>query len=114
MILQHHATLSWLGDGPFAADRVARLTVRRAGRLAVCTGRVWVTREGDLDDHVLEPGQALTVAAHEDLVIEPWQGSTTARLAWRSDQARPLAVRLLSALAAAARRWGRCLGFAAR
>ena len=114
MILQHNATLSWLGDGPFASERVARLRVRQAGRLAVCTGRVWVTREGDLDDHVLEPGQALTVAAHEDLVIEPWQGGAPARLAWRSDQARPLAARLLAALAAAARRWGRSLGLAPR
>jgi len=107
MILQHQATASWLADGPLAASGVARLRARRAGWLAVCSGRVWVTRQGDLDDHVLEAGQALAIGAHQDVVIEPWQGGLSARLAWRSDQPRPLAVRAVAALAAAGRRLGK-------
>src|SRR5262245_58223634 len=54
MILQHDATLSWFVDGPLASCRARLWRARRAGHLTVSSGRVWVTRAGDLDDHVLE------------------------------------------------------------
>ena len=105
MILQHDATWSWLVDGPLSACRATLLRARRAGRLTVATGRVWVTRSGDPDDHVLEAGQTLAVQAHDDVVVEPWQAGAPARLAWQADQARPLPERALDALAAGVRRW---------
>ena len=104
MIVQHDATWSWLVDGPLSACRARLLRARQAGRLTVATGRVWVTRSGDLDDHVLEAGQTLAVHAHDDVVVEPWQAGATARLAWHADQVRPLAARAFGALAAAVRR----------
>ncbi len=103
MILQHTAMPSWLVDGPLSTSGVKRLRARRPGRLAVCVGRVWVTRAGDLVDHVLEAGQALKVRADDDVVVEPWQGGT-ARLVWRSDQPRVLLARLAASVAALARR----------
>ena len=103
MILQHSAMPSWLVDGPLSTSGAKRLRARHAGRLAVCAGRVWVTRAGDLDDHVLEAGQALRVGADDDVVVEPWQGGT-ARLVWRSDQPRVLLARLAALVATLARR----------
>ena len=99
MILQHNATWTWLADGPLSACRARLLRSRRPGRLTVSAGRVWVTRSGDLDDHVLGAGQALAVRAHEQVVVEPWGGSA-ASLAWRSDQPRTFAARAFAALAA--------------
>jgi hypothetical protein len=104
MILQHHATMSWLVDGPLSACRARLLRSRRAGRLVVSAGRAWVTRSGDLDDHVLAAGQALAIGAHERVVVEPWRDGSPVRLAWRSDQPRTLAARAGDALAAIRRR----------
>ena len=54
--------------------QTAKLWVpRRATRVEVERGRLWVTREGDPDDRVLAAGQSLTVAAGERLWVGPWQ-----------------------------------------
>jgi hypothetical protein len=108
MILQHDATLSWFVDGPLATCRAKLWRARRSGHLTVSAGRVWVTRAGDLDDHVLEAGQELELCAHETVVVGPWRDGTLARLAWRSDQPRALGARAFAALAAAGRRWVAC------
>lgn len=102
MILQHNVTWAWFVDGPLSACRARLLRSRRPGRLTVSAGRVWVTRSGDLDDHVLGAGQALAIRAHEQVVVEPW-GEGGASLAWRTDQPRSLAARAFDALAAARR-----------
>ena len=104
MILQHNATLSWFVDGPLSTCRARLMRSRRAGKLSVSAGRVWVTRSGDLDDHVLAAGQALAVGAHEEVVVEPWIEGTPAHLAWRSDQPRGLVGRAADSLATLARR----------
>ena len=104
MILQHNATRSWLADGPLAPRGATRLRARWAGRLAVCAGRVWVTRAGDPTDHVLEAGQTLIVSANDDVVVEPWRGGAPTRLLWRSDQPPALAARAFGALVAVVRR----------
>jgi hypothetical protein len=43
---------------------------------------VWVTRDGDLDDHVLQPGQRLAVRQGDWLTVEPWQRDTQLELGW--------------------------------
>ena len=56
--------------------------VRRAagrGRLQVVAGRVWVTRRGDLQDHVLERGQCLETAAFDAALVEAWRGAALVR-----------------------------------
>jgi len=104
MILQHDATLSWFVDGQLATRRAKLWRARRAGHLTVSSGRVWLTRAGDLDDHVLEAGQDMALRADETVVVEPWRDGTLARLAWRSDQPRAFGARVFDALAAVARR----------
>jgi hypothetical protein len=61
------------------------------GRLEVLHGRVWLTRSGDRDDHVVETGAALTVPAAGQSLIEAWDESQPALVAW---QPTPLADRL--------------------
>jgi hypothetical protein len=93
--------MSLLGDGALSACGVKSLRTRRPGRLTVAAGQAWVTRLGDLDDHVLGAGQAVVLRANEQVVVEPWVGGSPVHLAWRSDQPRALAWRGFEALAAA-------------
>ena len=72
------------------------------GRLEVLHGRVWLTRSGDLDDHVVESGAALTVPADGQSLIEAWDESEPALVAW---QPTPLADRLGARVRAM---FGRC------
>jgi len=72
------------------------------GRLEVLHGRVWLTRSGDLDDHVVESGAALTVPAAGHSLIEAWDDSEPALVAW---QPTPLAARLGARVRAM---FGRC------
>jgi hypothetical protein len=41
-----------------------------AGELVARDLPLWLTREGDLDDHVLQPGQSLRLRRGDDVVIE--------------------------------------------
>jgi Protein of unknown function (DUF2917) len=75
-----------LREGPVVLGRAVRLRARRAGRLRVAGGRVWLTRDGHADDLVLSVGDQIRIAAGEAFLAEPWDAGTTARLAWRDDQ----------------------------
>ena len=72
------------------------------GRLEVLHGRVWLTRTGDLDDHVVDAGASLAVPADGASLIEAWDGSEPALVAW---QPTPLADRLAAKVRAM---FGRC------
>ena len=61
------------------------------GRLEVLHGRVWLTRSGDLDDYVVEAGATLDVPAAGESLIEAWDESEPALVAW---QPTPLVERL--------------------
>jgi len=54
-----------------------------AGELTVAHGRVWLTREDDLDDYVLEAGDHFMLAAGDVVVVERWQPNAPAALSWR-------------------------------
>ena len=104
-ILQHSGSGFWLADGVWMACRARLLRSRHAGQLSVSVGRVWVTRAGDLDDHVLGVGQVLAIRAHEQVVVEPWLEGSPVWLAWRSDQPRAFTGRVFDAAVAAGRRF---------
>jgi hypothetical protein len=53
------------------------------GRLEVLHGRVWLTRAGDLDDHVIDTGQGLVVPPSGRALVEAWGDDETALVAWR-------------------------------
>jgi hypothetical protein len=108
-ILQHSVFYSLLGDGALQACGVRLLRTRRPGRLVVKSGRAWITRQGDLDDHVLSAGDAMDLRAHEQIVVEPWEGGTAVRLSWCGAQRRAAFLRGAEALRAGALRWlARC------
>lgn len=72
------------------------------GRLEVLRGRVWLTRSGDLDDHVVESGATLTVPPEGRSLVEALDTSEPAVIDW---QPTPLAARIGSR---AHRMFGRC------
>ena len=73
-------------EGPVVLWRAVRLRARRAGRLGVAAGRVWLTRDGHADDLVLSDGDQIRLVAGEAFLAEPWDAGTTAQLTWRDDQ----------------------------
>ena len=105
MYAEHSPVMTLRGDGALSSRVTQRLHTRRPGRLTVASGRVWLTRQGDLDDHVLSAGEALRLRADEHLVVEPWVGGTSACLSWRSDQPRAFALRAVGAVIGAVSAW---------
>ena len=55
---------------------------RLGGDLVVVDGRVWLTRDGDLGDHVVEPGQRIRLAVNDNAVIESAETGATATVHW--------------------------------
>ena len=98
-ILQHSSPTPLSADGIWSACSARLLRTRRSGWLTVAAGRAWVTRQGDLDDHVLSAGERLALDADERVVIEPWTGGSSVRLAWCSDRPHARALRALDRLA---------------
>lgn len=104
-ILQHSVFYSLRGDGALQACGARLLRTDRPGRLMVKSGRAWITRRGDLDDHVLSAGQAVELRADEQVVVEPWEGGTQVRLAWCGAQRRAALLRRGEGLRDGALRW---------
>jgi hypothetical protein len=83
--VEHSGTLSLRWGEAIRIDGVA-------GEFEVLSGRVWLTRQGDLDDHVLQAGEAIELAAGDVAVVEPWQRTVATSVAWRPHaQRRPVA-----------------------
>ena len=53
------------------------------GRLEILRGRVWLTRSGDIDDHVVDTGATLAVPAAGQSLIEAWDDTEPALVAWQ-------------------------------
>lgn len=103
MNAQHAPTRTW----HLEAGRAERLAAA-PGELTVLKGRVWITGQGDGDDHVLSRGERLVLGAGADVVVEPWDRAQGAVLHWspRRRAAHALGLRALAAgfFAALARR----------
>ncbi len=54
----------------------------RGGELSVVRGRVWLTRRGDLDDHVLDAGQSILLQSADAVVVEQWRAAEPALVGW--------------------------------
>ena len=55
---------------------------RLGGDLTVVDGRVWLTRDGDLGDHVIEAGQRVRLAVDDNAVIESVHTAVAATVHW--------------------------------
>jgi hypothetical protein len=75
--------------GELFTTRSARRVGRGAGVLTVVAGRVWLSRAGDPDDHVLGSGHQIRLQRAEEAVIEPWHRGEPSRLLWRADPQPP-------------------------
>ena len=53
------------------------------GELTVVAGRAWLTRDHDLGDHLVAPGERLRLAAGDNAVVESWPPGEALRLRWR-------------------------------
>ena len=65
-----------------------RCVASEAAWLVAREGMLWVTRSGDLDDHVLVRGERLAVRRGDDLVLQSWRRDLPAVWDW---QAKPVA-----------------------
>lgn len=68
--------------GALVLRGVWRRQVAAEGWLRVLAGPVWLTRDGDPDDHVLQAGDELRLRAGDWVTAEPWRPGQTAQLAW--------------------------------
>ena len=55
---------------------------RLGGELSVLQGRVWLTRDGDLGDHLVEPGQRVRLDVAENAVIGAWNTGEALVVDW--------------------------------
>lgn len=60
------------------------LEATRASWLTAVGARLWVTRQGDPDDHVLAPGERLAVDCGDRLVLGPWDSGERAAWVWEA------------------------------
>ncbi len=62
---------------------VQHLVAPQGAWLVALEGVLWVTRSGDLDDHVLARGERLAVERGDDLVVQAWRSDAPAAWDWR-------------------------------
>ena len=55
---------------------------RLGGELSVLQGRVWLTRDGDLGDHLVESGERVRLGVAENAVIESWDSGQPVVVRW--------------------------------
>jgi Protein of unknown function (DUF2917) len=65
-----------------APGRALRLG-HRGGELNVLAGRAWLTRDHDLGDYLVGPGERLRLKADDNAVVESWQPGEALRLRWQ-------------------------------
>ena len=61
----------------------ARRVGHGAGELAVLSGRVWLTGQGDCEDRVLAAGERLHLESADGVVMESFDRAQHASVAWR-------------------------------
>lgn len=82
------------------------VTVEHApGEFTVIDGRVWLTRRGDPNDHVLDEGAQVRIERGDAAVIESWDVRRSATVRWRGTPQPLRAGAFLRTTEAVALRW---------
>ncbi len=79
-------TLAFMTRSHQSQAPVSRWTVPADGCLVVEAGPLWVTRDGDPDDHVLQRGERLALRRGERVVAGAWRPDRP--IAWRYEGVR--------------------------
>ncbi len=58
------------------------LLITEPAWLTALGGHLWVTRDGDLNDYVLAPGQRVSVARGDQVTVGAWQPGVPAQWSW--------------------------------
>jgi Protein of unknown function (DUF2917) len=122
MSKQTHSTASWrlmmnsqfqlFHGGTFRMDWGQPMRIDSgSGELGVLGGRVWLTRGGELEDHVLDAGQRIVLGPTDSVVVEQWQRDQPAIVDW---QPRHQPAPLMGLLRGVAARALRMVAFGAR
>jgi Protein of unknown function (DUF2917) len=69
-------------------QEVQHLLVTEPAWLTALAGSVWVTRRGDPDDYVLQPGQHLALSRGEQVTVSALDAGQPAQWDWRFAPAR--------------------------
>ena len=92
LLLAHPLQVLGTPDLQLRIHAVRTLQARQTGWLLVDAGQVWITRTGDVADHVLAAGDALAVAPGQRLVVEPWRAGQVAHMRWAAGTLPPAAL----------------------
>ena len=68
-----------------------RWVAPRSAWIEAHEGALWVTRSGDLTDHVIQRGERLAVARGDDLVLQSWRRDQPAVWDWQAREVRAAA-----------------------
>ena len=69
---------------PTSMHETQALQVSEPAWLMAIGARLWVTRHGDPDDHVLAPGERIAVDCGDRLVLGPWEAGDRAAWVWEA------------------------------
>ena len=58
---------------------------RMGGEFTVLSGKVWLTRQGDLKDHMLVRGQSVRLASGDAALVERLYRDRSSQVAWQPD-----------------------------
>lgn len=72
-----------------------------AGEFAVLSGRVWLTRQSDLHDYIIEAGERFVLEPSDAVVIAPWAAGEAASIEWKARFQRTRGLKALPRGAAA-------------
>jgi hypothetical protein len=62
--------------------KTQHLLITEPAWLTAFGGRLWVTRDGDLNDYVLEPGQRVAVGRGDQVTVGAWAPGEPTRWTW--------------------------------
>jgi hypothetical protein len=88
MILSTESIRAESAMSPMSMHQTQHLLVTEPAWLTALGGRLWVTRDGDLNDYVLDPGQRIAVGRGEQVTVGAWDGEPT-HWTWTPAAAQP-------------------------
>jgi hypothetical protein len=74
---------------PLSMHQTQHLLIAEPAWLTALGGRLWVTRDGDPNDYVLEPGQRVAVGRGDQVTVGAWEAGSATFWTWTPAAERP-------------------------